>query len=284
MAEAQGLVETEYLSTSDMNDKQGNCHGRGDMLRVKGRYTLPISVKINERRQPTAWSATLSASYAALGGKGEARSLNPDEIINASLNISHTRPLSARWQLIASLGAGIYAAPDEFAWRSVLANGAAIFAYKLSDNLCVGMGLGLTNSYGVPMVMPMGYVSWRTNGDVKVQVEMAGRMSVKASTMFGKRFGLELTAIEIDCMSAVRRIDGHTKIYSTTMMRSSLSPTFLLSKKVKLRLGIGGTWQRTAKVSDRSLKELFNSFSGDNKDKYHFRPTMRLSAGISYNL
>lgn len=280
---AQGFVETEYVSTSDMNDKQGLNHGRGDMLRVKGRYTLPLSVRLNERRQPTAWSVTLAASYAVMDNKGEARSLNPKEIVNASLNISHTRPLSDRWQLIASLGAGVYSEPSNIGLRSVLANGAAIFAYKFSDNLSAGCGVGLTNSYGVPMVVPMGYLNWRTNGDIKVQVDMANGMSVKASTMLGKRFALELTAIEIDGMSAVRRIDGKSKIYSMTMMRSSLSPTLYLTKKTKLRLGIGGTWLRSTKTTDRRLKDFFKSF-GDDEGKYRFRTAMRLNLSISYGL
>jgi len=176
-ARAQGFVETEYISTSDMNDKEGNDHGKGDMLRVRGRYTLPLSVNVNERHQPTAWSATLSASYATMDNKGEALTLNPDEIINASLNVSHTRPLSDHWQMIASVGAGVYATPNEIGWGSILANGAAIFAYRFSDNLSAGFGLGLTNSYGVPMVMPMGYLWLRTNGNFKVQVDMASGMT-----------------------------------------------------------------------------------------------------------
>lgn len=279
-ANAQGFVETEYLSTSDMNDKDDINHGRGDMLRVKGRYTLPLSVSMNERQQPTAWSATLAASYATLNNRGEALTLNPDEILNASLNLSHTRPLSARWQLIASLGAGIYAEPNEIAWRSILVNGTALFAYQFSNNLSAGFGLALTNSYGVPMLIPTAYLQWHTRGNVKVQVDMNG---VKASTMFGSRFGLELTAIEIDGMSAVRRLSGETKIYSSTMLRSSLSPTFNLSRKTKLRLGVGVTWLRTSRMNDRCLKDFFKNFS-DDEGKYRFRPAMRCTVGISYGL
>lgn len=282
-AVAQGFFETEYVSPSDMNDKQGGNHGSGDMFRLKGRYTLPLSKRMNERRQPTAWSMTLQASYATMSNKGEALSVNPREIINASLNVSHTRPLSERWQLMASLGAGIYSDPSEIAWRSVLANGAAIFAYRLSDNLSAGVGLGLTNSYGVPMVMPMGYLDWRTNGDIKVKVNMTGSMSVKASTMFGERLGLELTVFDIDGMSAVRRIDGTTKIYSVMMLRSSLSPTLHVTKRTKLYLGIGGIWLRSTKLSNRSLKGFFKSFS-DDEGKYHFRPAMKLNIGISHKL
>lgn len=280
---AQGFLETDYLSTSDMNDKAGNNYGKGDMLKVKGRYTLPLSLKMNELHQPTAWSLTLSAAYATMNNKGKAIKLNPDEIVNASLNVSHTRPLSDHWQLIASVGAGVYAAPNEIAWRSILANGAAIFAYKFSDYLSAGIGMGLTNSYGVPMVLPMGYLVWRTNGNVKVNVDMASGMTVRASTMLCKGFGLELTAIEIDGMSAVRRIDGESKIYSTMMMRSTLSPTFYLSRKTKIRLGIGGTWLRSVRMSDRSLKDFFKSF-GDDEGKYHYKPAMRVNLVMSYEL
>lgn len=282
-ATAQGFIETDYLSASDLNDHDGENHGSGDMLRVKGRYTLPLAVSVNERRQPTAWTATLSAAYATLNNKGEAATLCPDEIVNASLNVSHTRPLSRRWQLIASLGAGIYASPDDIAWRSVLANGAAIFAYRLSDNLSVGLGLGLTNSYGAPMVLPMGYLVWKTGGDIKVSVNMASGLSVKASTMLGRRVGLELTAIDIDGMSAVRRRDGETKIWSTMLMRSTLSPTFKLSEKTTLRLGVGGTWLRTVRESNRSLKDFFDSY-GSDEGKYRFKPSLRLSVGLSYAL
>jgi len=83
-ASAQGLIETDYLTASDLNDKAGANHGSGDMLRVKGRYTLPLSVKMNERRQPTAWSLTLAASHAWTDNKGEAETIIPDRILNAN--------------------------------------------------------------------------------------------------------------------------------------------------------------------------------------------------------
>lgn len=280
---AQGFVETEYLSASDMNDKAGNNHGQGDMFRVKGRYTMPLSVRMNEDNRPTAWTATMSASYATMSNKGEAQSLNPSEILNASLNISHIRPVSPRWQLIASIGAGIYTVPRELARRSILANGAAIMAYRFSDNLSAGIGLGLTNSYGPPLLMPMCYMAWRTRGNIKIAVDMANSMTVRASASITERVGLELTAIEIDGMSAVRRIDGKDKIYSSMMMRSALTSTYRLTEKTKFRFAIGGTWLRTATLSDRSLKGFFSSF-GDDEGKYRFRPSIRLSLGISYGL
>lgn len=282
-SKAQGYIETEYVTASDMCDDSGTAIGDGDMMSVKGRYTLPLSASLNERRQPTAWSATASAAYYSMRNHGEASVLNPDEVVNASLNISHTRPLSARWMLMASLGAGVYASPDELAWRSLLANGAVIFAYKVSDNLSLGVGAGLTNSYGAPMVLPMGYLSWRTNGDVKVTVDMSSGMSVKASAMLNRVVGIEMTAIDIGGMSAVRRIDGKSKVYSMMFMKSALTPVFRLSNHLQLRAGVGGVWLRTIRMTDRSLKGFFNSF-GSDADKYHFRPSLRFNVSLNYHI
>ena len=84
--------------------------------------------------------------------------VNPNDILNVSFNVSHLRPLSSRWYMMASLGIGVYAVPKDISFKSILASGAIIFAYKLRDNLDIGVGAGLTNSYGVPLIMPMGFL------------------------------------------------------------------------------------------------------------------------------
>lgn len=33
--------------------------------------------------------------------------------------------------MMASIGAGIYAAPNDIAWRSILVNGGVVFVYRL---------------------------------------------------------------------------------------------------------------------------------------------------------
>ena len=80
----QGYVSSEYLSSSSLRDEAGNRFGSGGMWRFSGRYTLPLSVKRNDRGQLTAWSATLNYTYASLQNKGAATALNPDRILNTS--------------------------------------------------------------------------------------------------------------------------------------------------------------------------------------------------------
>lgn len=112
---------------------------------------------------------------------------------------------------------------------------------------------------------------------------MASGLRIKASTTLDKRFGAQLMAIEIDGFSAVRRIDGGTKIYSSTMMRSTLGVSYQLVPKLSILANAGGTWLRTVSLSDRNLKVFFSQF-GDDKGKYRFKPSLRLSVGISYGL
>lgn len=232
----QGYVSSEYLSSSSLRDEAGGRFGSGAMGRFSGRYTLPLSVKRNDRGQPVAWSATFNCTYASLQNEGVAAALNPDRILNTSLNVSHLRPISERWSLIASLGCGIYAVPNQIAWRSILANGAVVFVYKLRENLDIGVGAGLTNSFGVPMILPMGYLNWRTSGKYEIRVDMSSGLKVTAAKWLNRKFKLELTAIEMDGISSVMRIGGKSKIYSSTMMRSTLSPTFCISPKASVYL------------------------------------------------
>ena len=275
----QGYISSDYMPASTLKDDAGNKYGSGDLLILSGRYTLPFSVRHNEKGQVTAWSATLNCSYGILNNKGPAKELNPDNILNSSLNISHIRPLSDRWSIIASLGAGVYASPNEITMKSVLANGAVVFVYKLRNNLDLGIGGGLTNSYGIPMILPMIYFSWRNTGKYEFKVDMSSGIKISAATWLNKKFKVELTAIEMDGMSAVMNIDGKSKIYSTASMKSYISPSFYISKKTSIYLGIGGNWIRSAKISDRSFKGFIENFKEDD-GSCNFGTSLRFTAGF----
>lgn len=252
----QGYANYESLTSSSLKDKEGNKHGSGNMQRLSGRCTVPLSRKLNGRKQPMAWNMTFSASCGIMNNEGEARRLNPNRILNASLTVSHLRPLSERWNLIASLGCGIYAVPDKIQWQSLLANGAFIFAYRLRGNLSIGIGGGLTNSYGIPIIMPMGYLNWRTNGRYEVIIDIANAPKIQIATQTRKAVRLELTALEMDGMSAVVQADGRQKIYSSTMICSSLNVSLPLFGKTSIYANVGGIWLRSATMTDRNLRRM----------------------------
>ncbi|ADV43412.1 hypothetical protein Bache_1407 [Bacteroides helcogenes P 36-108] len=278
---AQGYVSYDYISASTLKDKSGNEWGSGSMQIMSGSYNIPISVKHNDKGEVQAWSVSLYGAYGILDNQGQARELNPDRLFNGSLNVSHIRPISKKWSIIASIGGGIYAPTHEIAFRSILVNGGIIFVHKLNKNLDLGIGAGLTNSYGIPMVLPMLYLKWMKTGRYEFTINMSNGLKVAASTWLSKKIKIELAAIEMDGMSAVTKVEGKSKIYSTVMIKSSISPSYQITPKASIYAGIGGNWARGVSISDRSIKGFANNFKENNGNR-EFGVSLRVTTGIRY--
>lgn len=277
---AQGYLKTDYLFSSSLKDEEGNTFGSGDLIKTSAGFNLPLSVKKNSLGQVKAWSATLNGSYGVLNNKDITAIVNPEEIVNVTLSVAHIRPLSERWYLIASLGAGIYSEPNSITAKSILASGGVIFVYKVRNNLDLGIGVGLTNSFGVPIIMPMAYVKWQLTGKYEVTADIANGVEVSGSVKLGKRFRVKLTAIEMDGMSAVMNIDDKSMIYASAIIKSHLTPELRIGKSSTFYLGGGGAWARSVKLSKRSFKGFLNTFKEDND--LNFRPTGYLTVGFRY--
>lgn len=276
----QVQVSTDFLTRSSFKDGEGTRLGAGDMNQYMLRYQQPLSLKVNERGQPITWSASLNGKYAHLRNQGGAATVNPTDIVNVSFNVSHMRPISERWDIVASLGFGVYSSPSEIRWSSILANGACVFIYKLNDHFSFGGGIALTNSYGMPMVMPVGYFRWNTKGRFEFDINMSNGIKATAAAWFGDRFKLTCNILEMDGVSSVVQTENTTKIYSSMSMRSFLTPTFYLTKRFSVFIDAGLNIMRTSKITDRKIKYMFSS--GSDKGKYRFNPSLRLGIGVRY--
>ena len=277
---AQGYLKVEHLTSSELKDELGNRYGSGNMQVVSGGYTLPLSIKRFDNGQLRSLSVGVSASFTKLENEGKALEMNPDDIFNANLGLSYLQPLNRKWSMMAVLGAGIYSSISEITSKSILANGGAVFIVKLNENVDLGFGAGVTNSYGTPMAMPMLYFSWHPNWKLKFQIDLTNSLKVAASTEIG-RLRLELIGIEMDGMSAVRNIDGQSKIYSMVMLKSSFRPSFRINNHFGIFLEAGGNWVRSISVTDRSLKAFFNTFKEESNDPY-FKTAFRMSGGFEF--
>lgn len=280
-ASAQGYVSYESFSESKLVDELGNRYGSGGMRVVSAGYNISLSTQKNDKGQLKSWSATINASYAHLNNNGEATKLNPDNVLDAGVSLMYLVPISKRWNLMVMAGAGIYAPTDEINAKSILGSGGAAFIRKISSHVDLGIGIGLTNSYGPPMIMPMLYFCWQQSGRFNFKVDMLTGIKVVASTQLNKWFRIDLTAIEMDGMSAVMDIEGKSKIYSMMSLRSYLCPTIKLNNSLSIYGSLGGNWIRSISMTDRNLKAFFNTFKEENNDPY-FRTSLRLSAGIKY--
>lgn len=169
----QNYICYDYITPSTLKDRLKGRHGSGNMQILSGDCTIPLAVKHNKKEQPIAWTAGIHMAYATLDNRGEANTLNPDNLLNGSLTLSHLRPISEKWNLIASIGAGVYAPTYEISAKSILANGGLVFVYRLNRNMNLGAGIGLTNSYGIPMIVPILYLSWQKTGKYEFKVDMS---------------------------------------------------------------------------------------------------------------
>lgn len=280
---AQGYVTYDSFSSSTMRDGLGQRFGSGTMSMISAGCDIPVYSAINDLRQPTVWSVGLHGSYASMSCKGEASRLNPDAVVNAAVSASHLRPISPRWSLFATLGCGIYAPSDYIRAKSLLGSGGVIFICRINDNLSLGIGGGVSNSYGPPVVMPMLYLSWHLRRMFEFSIDMSSTIKISASTVLWKNLRLEITPLQIDGLAAVISVDEKDRIYSMAMLRSYISPSWHFSSRFSIFAAVGGNWIRGVSVTDRSLKGFFSSFKDDDDKDPYFSAALRLSAGIRFS-
>ncbi len=280
-SQAQVYFKSEYIGSSSFKDENNNkTGGSGDMFKVNGGFSMPLSFKQDENNRIKMWAVSLDAAYAKYNNKQIPTFMHPDDIINTTLSISHLRPIGRKWSMLAVLGGGIYSDPSHIKAQSILGSGGLVFIYHLRDNLDVGIGVGVTNSYGVPLGMPMGYLNWRIDGKYEVKVEMLEAAEVSAAVAFNDWFKLRLIGFEVDGMSAVMDVDGKSKIFGSVSMKSGLQADFRIGKSSSIQLTGGGVWYRDASVINRSIKDYFKWF-GREFDP-NFQPSMYFQVGYKW--
>ena len=66
-----------------------------------------------------------------------------DQIINMQLSVTNIRPISKKWLLLTTVGAGVYTSSD-VKLKNVLGQGGVIFIRQFKSNLSLGAGLAVT--------------------------------------------------------------------------------------------------------------------------------------------
>lgn len=279
----QVQVNADYHTRSNFHHKGEGEHkiGHGDMTRLSLKYNQPLSLHFNEQGQPTVWALSVNGSYAYLDDSGQARLFNPDKVLNAGVTVSFLTPVNDKWTLMASLGAGLYGQGDHIRWQTVLANGSCIFACRVTERLTVGGGAGLTNAFGVPMVMPMFFLNWKCDGRYQLEVNCVNAIKATASTKFSERFKLTWNVLEMDNILAVVFPDDKAKIYSSMMLKSYFSPEYYIVPRLRLSVfgNAGVDLVRTSRISDRKIGAMFSNFS---KASHSFKPAGFFSLGLRY--
>lgn len=217
--QAQVYLKTEYGTSSLFKDVNNvETGGSGDYIKMQGGFSLPLQYKQYENGRIKMWAVSFDAAYGLFDNNKIPIDVHPDEILNTSVSLSFLTPLSEKWSLLAILGGGIYSKPSQISAKSILGNGGALFIYHILNNLDVGIGIGLTNSYGTPMGLPMGYINWRIDGKYELKVNMLENMEISGALNLNKKIKLRLIGFELDGMSSVMEVNGKSKIFGTVSM------------------------------------------------------------------
>lgn len=284
---AQISFKTEYIGNSaymyspeddEAKDiKVGNS--QGSAIVYQGSANIPLYMKMNENNRPTMWNIGLSGSYTSLDNKNFTDDM-VSEIMNLQLGISHMRPISDRWTMMASLGAGVYTPfsnLSKIGWNHVLGSGGIMFVYHLRHNLDLGGGAAINNSLGYPMIFPALYLNWRLDGKFKVNVSMAEGVELSAKYDFNDYFSLSLP-FEMSGQMALVEKDGKDMIFSHQYMVVGLRPEIKLGKSGISIFAMGGiNAYRPTTYREKTLKAIF---AGEND--YYFRVSPYASVGIKY--
>lgn len=280
---AQVWLKAEYIGSSGFKDVDNKkVGGKGDMKVIQGGVNVPVSMKMDENNHPTAWMVGLGASYASMNNKDLSGYIDLPHIFNAQLAVSYIRPLSKKWSLLASVGAGIFMDTGSLAyvrWNNVMGMGVAAAIWHLRDNLDVGMGLALNTSFGYPMAFPALFVDWRIEGRYMVNVSMMDGAELSGGVQLHKLFRLKLIG-SMSGMLAFVKHEGKDQIFTQQYIITGLQPELTITKSLSVSITIGLSAYRTAFYDDRSLKAMFRSMDRDYDP--HFSPSFYASVVIKY--
>ncbi|MCW3116695.1 MAG: hypothetical protein JWM28_777 [Chitinophagaceae bacterium] len=278
---AQVFFKTEYFGTSRYKVSEGDSsqtigNSKGSAMVYQGGINIPLSMKLNEKNRPTMWSVSAGGAYVKLNNQNFTEPLVIDEILNLGLSLNYLRPLNDRWSLKAGIGGGIFmpsADLSQLRFRNVLGSASAVFIRHLKPNLDIGGGLAINNSFGFPMLFPAFYLNWTTSGRYAVHVSLKDGLEMSAGYKVNNNLKLSFV-VEINGQMALLEQDGKDKMFTHQYVVMGLRPEIKLGKRVSIPITVGLNATRTAQITDRSLKTIF-------QDKgYSFRASPYASAGL----
>ncbi|UUW09183.1 DUF6268 family outer membrane beta-barrel protein [Flavobacterium plurextorum] len=237
-------------------------NAESNFKRAQIAFEVPLSLKMDQYNHPRLWSIFVNGSYARMENKNyEIQSLPvqfqegfPNELLNTQIGIKHLRSLSPSWSLLTMLSVGVYTDMVEINKDDVLIQGGVLFIKQFNPNLAFGMGPVLTNSFGVPMVLPGIYFNWESRGALHFKVafpeglELGYRMS--------DNFDLKAVA-EISGMTAETRVGNKSMLLGYQQIIAGLRPQVKLGKHWTLEPTAGSTIVRNFSTNSRKIKDIF---------------------------
>lgn len=275
-----GQVAVDYVPLSNYIRPEDSVKtgSKSDFRRIQFNLEVPLSTKIDSSGNIKRWSWKIGAAYAKMENRGYEEPLFPNEMLNAEMGLQYLTSLRKNWSLLTFASVGIYSDLVKVNGKDVLGQGGVLFIKKFRPNLAFGFGPVLSNSFGVPMILPGLYFDWKTNGKVKFNVNFPQGLS--ASYHLNELVDLR-AVVNLDGMTAEREKNGKSTLAGFMLLTAGLQPQFNLGKSLKLQLTGGSTLARLYVENDRSLKSLFKNKSQADP---RFSPTFYTSVALKWNM
>lgn len=275
-----GQVAVDYVPLSNYIRPEDSVKtgSKSDFRRIQFNLEVPLSTKIDSSGNIKRWSWKIGAAYAKMENRGYEEPLFPTEMLNAEMGLQYLTSLRKNWSLLTFASVGIYSDLVKVNGKDVLGQGGVLFIKKFRPNLAFGFGPVLSNSFGVPMILPGLYFDWKTNGKVKFNVNFPQGLS--ASYHLNELVDLR-AVVNLDGMTAEREKNGKSTLAGFMLLTAGLQPQFNLGKSLKLQLTGGSTLARLYVENDRSLKSLFKNKSQADP---RFSPTFYTSVALKWNM
>ena len=237
-------------------------NAESNFKRAQIAFEVPLSIEMDKYNHPRLWSVFLNGSYARMENKNyETESLPvdfqggfPNEPLNAQVGVKHLRSISSSWSLLVMASVGVYTDMVEINKDDVLIQGGVLFIKQFNPNLALGVGPVLTNSFGVPMVLPGIYFNWESKGALHFKVtfpeglELGYRMS--------DTFDLK-AVVELSGMTAETKVRNKSMLLGYQQIIAGLRPQLKFGEHWTLEPTAGTTLLRSFSTTNRKIKDIF---------------------------
>jgi len=225
-----------------------------DFRRAEVNLEIPLSKTLDHRNKPRIWSIVAQGAYAQMEHKLYEEDLFPTELLNVSIGVKHYRSISDSWAVLIVGSVGLYTDMELLNKQAILGQGGLFFIKHFNHKVALGVGPVLTNSFGVPMVLPGIYFNWETQGDFYVRV--AFPQGVELGYKVTKQIDLKAVA-EMQGMTAVIRQDDREMLLGFQQIIAGLRPEIKFNKNLTLSLTGGSSLLRSFSYNERKIKSIF---------------------------
>ena len=292
---AQISVKAEYIGNSKFYDAVADTNtGDGSATIYSAGAMVPLSMQASAEDDPykraTIWGVALNGTFVKMDNHNFPIGKElPSQVMNLGATALHLRPLKERWSMLMALGIGSYTPENQLSaihiGENVLANGALVFVWHWRPNLEIGGGVALNNSFGYPMVFPAFYLKYKGGFSDKftIDVNLLDGAKVAFGYNYHKNLSLKLVANMGGYLAYLKR-NGQKEMFSSQTFFVGLEPEFKLGKHISIPVTFGGSFIRSGRYRERTLRAMFAS-EAKNEDgsarSSVFLPALYFAAGIT---